>query len=115
MLGRLMLVLGAILVFAIATAVTQLGGLVFLLALLIGRVARRAGMRKPVVILAGIVVFFVALPIINLYVIPPLATLGGREPLPCEATADRPYAALSPLYCILDRNYVRPEAKSMLD
>ena len=115
MLRRLIVIIGAALFFAITTAVTQPGGLVFLLAFMLTWTLRRSGMRKPVAILTGIVFFLIAIPLVNRYVVPPLAALSGREPLPCTATADRPYAALSPLYCVLGRNYVRPETKGMLD
>lgn len=113
--GRLMRIAGAVLFFALATAVTQLGGLIFLLALIVVRTLRRSGTRTPIAVLAGIVFFLAAIPLLNRYLVPPLAALGGREPLACYATVDRPYAALSPLYCILGRNYVRPEARVMMD
>ena len=115
MLRRLAQIAGAVLLFAIATAITQTGGVIFLLTLIGVRILRRSGLRKPVAILAGVAFFLVAIPLFNLHVVPPLAALGGRAPLPCEATAERPYAALSPLYCLLGRNYVRPEARAMLE
>lgn len=115
MLRRLIPIVGALLLFVIATAITQVGGVVFLLALCIGWRLRRSGVGKPVAILTGITFLLAATPLINLCVVPPLTALGGREPLPCDAASDRHYAALSPLYCVLGRNYVRPEAKAMLD
>ncbi len=47
--------------------------------------------------------------------IPPLAALAGRVPLPCRAEPGRPVAAGSPLYCLLNRNYVDPRLVPLLD
>ncbi|WP_119269485.1 hypothetical protein [Taklimakanibacter deserti] len=115
MLRRLIGIVGATLIFALATAVTQLGGVAFLLALLLVWIVRRSGMRKSVAVIAGIVFFIAGLGIANRFIVPPLAAQFGRAPLPCAATGEQPYAALSPLYCALGRNYVRPEARAMLD
>jgi hypothetical protein len=46
--------------------------------------------------------------LLHVVVVPPLAALGGRVPLPCAAEPDRPFAAAHPLFCRLDRHYVDP-------
>lgn len=46
---------------------------------------------------------------------PALASLSGRVALPCRAGPPQSYTALSPIYCVLGRNYARPEVKIMLD
>lgn len=108
MIRRLILLIGAGLLFVLLTALTQLGGLVFLASLGIALMLRR----KSLAALAGIAFFLVALPLANLFVAPALATLYGRVALPC---AGEPYAALSSLYCVLGRNYARPEVRTMLE
>ena len=114
MARRLIQILGAGFVFALLTALTQLGGLVFLASLLGAWLMRRAGRAKSSAALVGIAVFAVALPVLNLIVVPPLAPLNDRVQLPCEATAQRPYAPLTSITCALGRNYARSEVAIML-
>lgn len=115
MLRRLILLSGAGFLFIVLTALTQLGGLIFLVSLALARALRRAGSTKAMAVLAGIVFFLASVPLANLFVAPALATLSGRVALPCEMSAEKPYAALSPIYCVLGRNYVRPEVQAMLE
>jgi hypothetical protein len=115
MLRRLILLGGAGLLFIVLTALTQLGGLIFLASLALGRLLRRAGSSKAMAVLAGMVLFLAGVPLANLLIAPALAGLNGRVALPCEASAERRYAALSPLYCGLGRNYARPEIEAMLE
>lgn len=115
MARRLAYVIGAGLLFALLTTVTQLGGLVFLATLLMVQLLRRAGGGKLAAALAGVVFFLAAIIAVNRYAVPPLAALNEREPLRCAANAEQPYAALNPVYCLLGRNYVRAEVKAMLD
>ncbi len=113
MFRRLILIIGAGLLFVLLTAFTQLGGLVFLGSLGLAWLLRRAGLRKPFSVLAGIASFLAALPLAHLFLAPALAALSDRVTLPCKATVERPYASLSPLYCALGRNYARPEVATM--
>lgn len=115
MIRRLVYIIGAGLLFVAATAITQVGGIVFLVTLLLFRLLRRAGISKLVVALGGVVFFLAAIVAVNRYIVPPLAALNGREPLRCEAAEQRHYAALSPVYCALGRNYVRPEVKTVME
>lgn len=114
MLRRLILIIGAGFPFIVLTALSQLSGLVFLASLALGWMLRRPGAGRKTVALAGTVCFVAGLPVANLLIAPALAGLGGRVALPCETSAQKPYAALSPLYCALGRNYARPEVEAML-
>lgn len=98
---------------AAATALTQLGGIIFLAALCLAWMLRRWS--RLLAMSAGFAFFILAVPFVNLVIVPSLAALNERAPLPCEATAQRPSAALSPIYCVLGRNYVRAEVKTMLE
>jgi hypothetical protein len=113
MMRRLIQFVGVAFIFFAATALTQLGGIIFLAALCVAWLLRRRG--KAFALLAGWAFFILAVPVVNLLIVPPLAALNGRAPLPCGATAQRPYAALSPIYCLLGRNYVRTEVAAMLE
>jgi hypothetical protein len=115
MLRRLILLSGAGFLFIVLTALTQLGGLIFLASLTLGWFLRRAGSSKVLAVLAGIVIFLAGVPLANLLIAPALAALNGRVALPCETSAERPYAALSSLYFALGRNYARPEIEAMLE
>lgn len=111
---RLILLFGAGLLFILLTALTQLGGIVFLASLGLAWLLRRTGAGKAMAALAGIVCFSAGLLLANLFVAPVLAGLAGRVALPCQARIEKPYAALSPIYCALGRNYARPEVETML-
>lgn len=115
MIRRLILLIGAGLLFILLTALTQLGGIVFLASLAFAWLLRRAGTRKSLSTLAGCAFFLAALPLANLFVAPALAALNGRVALPCRPGGEQSTAALSPIYCALGRNYARPEAARMLE
>jgi hypothetical protein len=103
------------LAFVILTVVTQIGGMALLLAWPLGRVRAAAGM--PRALRGGLVaVAFVAIYVaLTGVVVPPLAALGGRVPLPCQAEADRPFGAGHPLYCVLNRHYVDARVMPLLE
>jgi len=93
------------LVFVLVTVVTQVGGLAFALAWAIGRALpeRMRGLKRGAIYAAVFVGGYVML---HSFVVPPLAAIGGRIPLPCTAESGRPFAAAHSLYCWLDRHYV---------
>jgi hypothetical protein len=101
---------------AIMTALTQIGGAVYVLAMLIVALFRRR-MQLSLILRLGTglfwftVLYFAA----GAYVVPPLAKTFGREPLPCAATEKQPYAPRSFVYCLLNRNYVKPETRETLE
>jgi hypothetical protein len=104
----------AISVFVLLTLLTQIGGLVLLLAWLVSRLTfpkALAGWRR-IVTSAGL---FAALYAgISVLAVPPLAALGGRVPLPCRPGPDRPFGAGNIAYCVLNRHYVAPELLSLV-
>ena len=94
------------LLFVVLTLLTQVGGLILLLAWAIVRVACPSslrGWRRGASIAALFLALYAGL---SRFVIPAWAALAGRVPLPCHAAADRPFAAAHPLYCMLNRHYV---------
>src|SRR5688572_6914692 len=106
--------LPGILLFVVLTLVTQVGGAAFALVWLLGRSVSRerlGGWRRMRVNLGLFVACYAAL---HVFVVPPLAALGGRVPLPCTAEAGRPFAAAHPLYCWLDRHYVDPRVLTVM-
>ena len=115
MLRRLILLSGAGFLFIVVTALTQLGGIVLLAGLGLGWLLRRAGSSRALAILAGLAFLIAGVPLVNLLIAPALAGLNGRVALPCAPSAEKSHAALSPIYCGLGRNYVRPEVEAMLE
>lgn len=99
------LAVGALVAVTLVTQVTALAlALAWLAArrLLAGRTDRRqrAGF--------GFLIFAASYGLLHFLVVPPIAALAGRVPLPCAADADRPFAAANPMFCWLDRHYVDP-------
>lgn len=115
MILRLIIFIGAGLLFFVLTAFAQLGGVVFLIGFVLALLLRRAGARRSLAVLAAFAFFLTALPLANLLIAPALASLNGRVALPCRAAPPPSHAALSPTYCLLGRNYARPEVKTLLD
>jgi hypothetical protein len=91
--------------FILVTLVTQVGGLAFALTWIVSCALseRVRGLKRAAVQIALFVCGYVVL---HSFVVPPLAAMGGRVPLPCAAESGRPFAAAHPLYCWLDRHYV---------
>jgi hypothetical protein len=104
MLKRL---LGVVLFVAVAL-VSQVGGLALALAWLAGRWLLPARLERWQRTGLGFLLFAGFYGLLHVVVVPPLAALGGRVPLPCAAEPDRPFAAARPLFCRLDRHYVDP-------
>ena len=99
----------AAVVVVLLTLLTQIGGLVMLVVWSVSRLAlpRAMGAWRRAAINA--VLFVVAYAAISVLVVPPLAALGGRVPLPCRTQPDRAFAAGSVLLCALNRHYVVPD------
>ncbi|MGK9170401.1 hypothetical protein KXR53_29150 [Inquilinus limosus] len=97
---------------AILTMVSQIGGAVLIVAWLGSRLLPPQRRLRS---LAVVVLFAVLYSAATLVVVPPLAALAGRVPLPCRAEPGRPVAAGHPLYCLLNRNYVDPRLVPLLD
>jgi hypothetical protein len=106
--------LGAI-IFIVLTALTQIGGVVYVVSALL--VSWLLGGRdwnfllRSIAHLVGFAVIYVA---VTIAAVPPLAREFGRHPLPCLPAAKRPYGALHPAYCLLNRHYVSASAQRVL-
>lgn len=85
------------------TALTQVGGIAWALALLLRMVFGR--------LLLVFTVLYLGLTVTAHYTAP----LAGRVPLPCLDAGPAQIAVLNPLYCALNRNYVSPEIKTHAD
>src|SRR3954470_16282587 len=104
----------AAVVVVILTLLTQIGGLVMLLVWGVSRLAlpRTMGAWRCAPINA--LLFVVVYAAVSVLVVPPLAALGGRVPLPCRVQPDRAFAAGSVLLCALNRHYVVPDLVVLL-
>ncbi len=102
--------LGVLLALILLTALTQFGGVVLILAWLGARIWRPRRRR-----LAATLALFGALyAIASILVVPPLAALGGRQPLPCTLSDEAPVRPHNLLYCALNRHYATPSVAEML-
>lgn len=86
------------------TLLTQVGGVVWLVAWGLARVIASPGWRRGVLTIGLFAVLYGSA---TAWVVPALAALGGRVPLPCSA-------AVHPLYCVLNRHYVDPRLEALL-
>ena len=102
--------LGLLLAFALLTALTQIGGVVLVAAWLGARLLRPRGRRAA----ASMALFVVLYAGASLWIVPPLAAVGGRQPLPCSLADDAPVRPHSFLYCALNRHYATPRVADML-
>lgn len=99
-----MRLIATIFLILVLTLLTQIGGALLLLCICAGRLLRWRHLAT-----AG--VFAVAYAGSTLLIVPPLAALGGRVPLPCENEPLRANA----LYCVLNRNYVTPRMRDLAE
>jgi hypothetical protein len=84
------------------TVATQIGGLAWLLALLVRRLFALQGRLK-------FLVLFVCIYASATLLTHQIAPLFGRVPLACFPAANASLAVRSPLFCALNRNFVRPD------
>ncbi|VAV95741.1 FIG00985813: hypothetical protein [hydrothermal vent metagenome] len=89
--------------FVLLTLLTQIGGVAYLLALMINRSGRRK--LKTFVLFVGL---YAGLSVGTVFVAP----VFGRVPLSCVADNGSLFVMRSPVICILNRHYVRPELKA---
>lgn len=92
------------------TLLTEVGGLVLWLAYGIGETLHHRH-RKIITSVAFITLYSIA----TLAILPAVAPLFGRVALNCFADGEHAYAANSPLYCVLNRHYVTPKVKRVLE
>ena len=96
--------IGHLLAIALLTVVTQIGGLAYLLALILRRLLWRSESWRGSALLAFFLLIYGAGTAAA-----HLGFVGERVALPCWQSAERPLVAASPLYCLLNRHYVTPE------
>lgn len=99
-MSRVLLLLSAV---VILTALTEIGGVVLLVAIGAARLLRLGK-------LAIAALFVGAYASTTILAVPPLAALGGRVPLPCTG---EPLRAL-PILCALNRHYVDAELHGLV-
>src|SRR5262245_60194935 len=83
--------------FLILTLLTQIGGVILLIVVLIARFAFPRQLSGWLRACAGGVLFIALYATISIFVIPPLANRAGRVPLPCRAGPNQPFAAANPM------------------
>lgn len=86
-------------VLAFLTALTQIGGIAYLIGMLFGRSRFRV-----------LAISFAAYAVLTVLVVPPLAQSFGRLRLPCSSDGDGPVVAATWLTCALNRGYLAPQA-----
>lgn len=95
------------------TVVTEIGGIILWFSYGIGEIIsnHKKGSHSLYSALAFLFIYGISIA----FVVPFVAPLFGRVALNCFATEAHPYQANSILYCALNRNYVQPQVKSMLE
>ncbi|MEZ5536870.1 MAG: hypothetical protein R3F02_14755 [Thiolinea sp.] len=88
------------------TVFTQIGGLLLILLLPVLRLIRLSS--KWLQTIVRTVTFLLIYTFTVFAIVPPLAALNNRVPLPCFADEKTPLAAANAGYCLLLRNYVTP-------
>ncbi len=98
--------------FFILTMVTQTGGVIWIVSLILYKCFLKKDGRSCFVRRGLLVSLFTALYMLStFFLIPPLARLLGRVPLPLYNTGGlKPHTLLT---CLLNRHYVRPEMKEI--
>lgn len=96
--------------FIFLTLLTQIGGLVFLVCLPIGVYMRRKIKNKILGLISHFFVTLLFYMLCTLCIVPPLASLGGRVPLPIYGTVLQPRNIG---FCLLNRHYVKPQLKTL--
>jgi len=87
-----------VMLFAVLTLITQIGGIVFLATISVDHIWKISGRLARLAVFLGL---YAAAAVVSHAAAP----LFGRVPLPCFS-GDAPLRLQSPLYCVLNRNYV---------
>jgi hypothetical protein len=102
---------GHVLLIALLTAATQIGGLAYLAALLLRRILfGDATKPAPTLLLLFLLCYGAGSTAVTV-----AAPHFGRVPLPCWKGETAPLAAASPLTCALNRHYVSPDLKHLAE
>lgn len=106
---------GHLLVFVMLTLVSQIGGLCYLVAVAVSRfIPRQADFGRRARVVVGAAAFFITYAAVSMYIVPPVAAVAGRYPLPCEIEAEARVVPLNRLVCILNRHYAKKPVHDML-
>lgn len=106
-------ILSSLVLIALLTLLTQIGGLVFWLAQGVGAdIRKRFGTARGIATFTAFVVLY---GVSSLAIVPRIAEATGRVPLGCLTVPERHYAPSSLLYCALNRHYVRPDVRVVLE
>ena len=98
-----------VLLFCLLTVFTQIGGLVYLISISLHILINKTVNNKYYRQITKAVVFMVLYCLTTFLIVPPLARLSGRVPLPfSQINHIKP---LNRLTCLFNRNYVRPQLK----
>lgn len=100
--------------FAVLTILTQIGGIALVLAYLVVRIVWRAPLQGWRAFGTTFVAFAAIYSAMTFLIVPPLAALADRVPLPCSFDSNKSFGAANPIYCVLNRNYVAPELANLL-
>jgi hypothetical protein len=84
------------------------GGLILLLAFVLGSQLPWRGMKRSVAVTS---IFVILYAVSGVLLVPPLAALGGRVPLPCFGESLRSL----PVLCALNRHYASPELRTLAE
>ncbi len=95
-------------VFILLTILTQIGGVVYLLALALGKMF---SWNSRLVIFALFIVAYISASFATTY----LAPLFGRHPLPCLVSQTAPLKIANPIFCALNRQYVKKDLLVLLE
>lgn len=96
------------------TVITQVGGVTYLLALLTRQLMKAKLAHKwqgRVLFVVGFVVYYV---VVSFVLVPPLAKLAGRVPLPCDSSPEAELRPATWYTCACNRHYVVPEMLELL-
>lgn len=108
---RLLRIIRAVLIFGLLTVLTQVGGLLYLVYWPIGKYLTKDIGNWPKRTLCKSFLFGGFLMIVSLLILPPIAQLLGRVPLPLFSTDEFPAKPATLLTCLGNRHYVTPELK----
>jgi len=101
-------VVGKCLIFLVLTLLTQIGGIVYLLALFLSQMF---GFQKKLVVLVIFIFAYSAASFATTYIAPSF----GRQAIPCFVSESASMKTAHPIYCVLNRNYVTKDLALLLE
>jgi hypothetical protein len=110
-LAKTLKLIAIILIFGILTILTQIGGVVYLLSFLTHAIIKKKFVNRYAIFVIKTTTFLVLYITCTFLIIPPLAKLFGRVPLPMTNTNS--LQPLNILTCVFNRNYVWPQLKDV--